>query len=132
MRATAFSLMIAALGFLGGSAAAQEGHPLKGSWIGVWESNQTHGEFVLLILNWDGREISGVINPGTDDIEITNASLDPDGWKVHLEADGKDASGRSVDYVIDGTIGDLELPSRSIIGTWRNGRENGRFEIRRQ
>ena len=42
---------------------AQEGHPLKGSWIGVWESNAVHGNDVLMVLNWDGKSITGVINP---------------------------------------------------------------------
>jgi len=111
---------------------AQEGHPLRGSWIGVWEGNETHDEFVLVILDWNGREITGMINPGTDNIEITNATLDPDDWSIHIEADTEDANGRSVDYVIDGTIQDLELPNRYITGTWRNGGDRGDFEIRRQ
>src|SRR5690606_10679021 len=35
-------------------AGAQEGHPLKGSWLGTWKSNDTHGENVLLVLDWNG------------------------------------------------------------------------------
>src|SRR5690606_13515805 len=62
---------IAALALAAGvSAVAQEGHPIKGSWLGNWESNQVHGEFVLLVMDWDGEKISGIINPGTDNIEI--------------------------------------------------------------
>ncbi len=111
---------------------AQEGHPVKGSWIGVWEGNETHSEFVLVILDWNGREITGMINPGTDNIEITSAELDPSDWSVRIEADTEDASGRAVDYIIEGTINDLELPNRYISGTWRNGNARGDFEIRRQ
>ena len=111
---------------------AQEGHPVKGSWIGVWEGNPTHDEFLLIILDWNGREISGMINPGTDNIEITSAELDPSDWSVRIEADTEDANGRSVDYVLEGTIHDLELPNRYITGTWRNGNSNGDLEIRRQ
>lgn len=111
---------------------AQEGHPLKGSWIGVWEGNETHDEFVLIILDWNGREITGIINPGTDNIEITDAELDPDDWSVRIEADTEDANGRAVDYVLEGTIEDLELPNRYIAGSWRNGNESGNLEIRRQ
>jgi len=130
MRAATLLLISAAA--LALPAAAQEGHPIKGSWIGVWESNQTHGENVLVILDWDGREISGVINPGTQNIEITEATLDPDGWVVEIEARGADRDGNTVEYTIEGTIMDLELPNRYITGTWRSGNGRGDFEIRRQ
>src|SRR6188768_848896 len=83
---------------------AQEGHPLKGSWIGMWEGNKDAGDDVLLVLNWDGKTISGIINPGTDNMKIANATLDPNGWKVHIEADGKNKQGAAVHYVIDGNI----------------------------
>lgn len=111
---------------------AQEGHPLKGSWIGVWEGNEVHDEFVLVILDWNGREITGMINPGTDNIEITRAVLDPENWSVRFEADTEDANGRAVDYILEGNIEELELPNRYIKGTWRNGNGRGEFEIRRQ
>jgi hypothetical protein len=117
---------------LGALAVAQEGHPLKGSWIGVWESNEAHGDNVVVILDWDGERISGMINPGTDNIEIDEATLDPDDWTIHIEANAQTDAGRSIRYVIDGTIEALELPSRSIIGTWRSQEGRGAFDIRRQ
>jgi len=113
-------------------ATAQEGHPLKGSWLGTWASNDVHGEYVLLVLDWDGSEISGMINPGTDNIEIDRATLDPDGWIVRIEADGKDKSGATVNYRIEGRIENLELPDRSIVGTWKHERGSGAFEVSRQ
>lgn len=113
-------------------AAAQEGHPVKGSWIGVWESNDTHGENVLVILDWDGEQITGVINPGTDNIAIDEATLDPDDWRLRIEADAQTREGDTIRYVIEGTIEELELPSRSIIGTWRSDNGRGAFDIRRQ
>lgn len=113
-------------------AFAQEGHPLKGSWLGLWEGNQTHGDDVLVILDWDGKAISGIINPGTDNIEITKAELDPDGWVLTLEAAGKDKSGAAVKYEIEGRIENLELPNRSVVGTWSNQTGRGAFQITRQ
>ncbi len=109
------------------AAVAQEGHPLKGSWIGEWESNETHGEAVLVVLDWDGESITGVINPGTDDIPITDAALDPSDWCVRIEAEAE-----ALSYVIDGRIEDLQLPSRRIVGTWRHDDGGGDFEIQRQ
>lgn len=113
-------------------ADAQEGHPLKGSWIGVWESNQVLGDDVVVILDWDGQKISGMINPGTDNIPIDVATLNPKDWGVHIEADAEDADGRRLRYVIDGKIEHLELPNREIVGTWQSQQGRGHFEIRRQ
>ena len=116
---------------LAGSAGAQEGHPVKGSWIGIWEGNEVHGDNVLVILDWNGEEISGIINPGTDNIEIDNATLNPEDWTVRIEAD-TEVDGEQVNYVIEGSIQDLELPSRTIVGTWESNEGSGDFEIARQ
>lgn len=133
MRLGTTSLAAAALAILAAlPGLAQEGHPLKGSWIGVLEGNQTHDEFVVLVLDWDGRKISGVINPGTDEIEITDAVLDPEDWSVRFTAATEDSAGRSVNYRIEGVIEALETANRYIKGSWRNGDESGDFEIRRQ
>lgn len=104
------------------TVSAQEGHPIKGSWVGEWQGNAL-GESLLMVMNWDGTAITGIINPGTDNIEIDTATLNPDDWTVHIEADG---------YVLEGTFARLELPNRSISGTWSNGGNNGSFEIVRQ
>lgn len=111
---------------------AQEGHPLKGSWIGVWEGNSALGNDILMIMNWDGKAVNGTINPGTDNIKIEKATLDPAGWKVHLEAEAKDKGGKMVRYTIDGAISQLEMPNRAIVGTWSGGSAKGKFEVHRQ
>ena len=130
MRRVALFISLAAI--LAAPISAQEGHPVKGSWIGVWESNETHGENVLVILDWDGESITGIINPGTHNIEITNAILNPDGWVLSIEASGQDGDGNTVDYSIAGSIMDLELPNRYLVGTWQSDQGRGDFEIRRQ
>jgi hypothetical protein len=133
MRVFVFLLAFSVAMLAGGShLAAQEGHPLKGSWVGTWAGNKTHGNDVLLVMNWDGKTISGVINPGTDNMTIKNATLNPAGWIVHIEADGKDKSGAVVSYSIDGKIEDLRLPNRTITGTWKSQRESGMFRVARQ
>jgi hypothetical protein len=113
-------------------AAAQEGHPLKGSWIGKWEKNTIHGADVIVVLNWDGKAITGMINPGTDNIAIKNASLNPDTWTVHLEGDAKDKSGALITYVLEGKIENLAMANRTITGTWKNQKESGALKIGRQ
>ena len=128
MRASIFviALSLTALSFAP-PAVAQEGHPLKGSWLGTWGTSQNHADDVLVVLKWDGKAISGTIN-----IVIKNATLTPEGWAVHLEGDGKDKAGKPLTYVIDGKIENLGLPHRSIIGTWKGGTESGAFKISRQ
>ena len=114
------------------SISAQEGHPLKGSWLGEWSGNAAHGDNILLILDWDGKAITGMINPGTDNMPLTSASLDPNGWVVKIEAEGKDKDGSAVRYVIEGKIENLELPNRSINGTWSSNKGRGAFTASRQ
>src|SRR5687768_2474718 len=122
---------VLAFGLLG-TGIAQEGHPLKGSWLGEWAGNTVHGDNILLILDWDGKAITGMINPGTDNIPLGRASLEPNGWVVKLEAEGKDKDGSAVRYVIDGKIENLELPNRSINGTWSSNKGRGTFTASRQ
>ena len=102
-RPVMFAAAVLTLGALAPSGA-QEGHPLKGSWLGEWSGNSVHGENILLILDWDGKAVTGMINPGTDNMAITKANLAPEGWVVTLEADGKDKAGAAVHYVIEGRI----------------------------
>jgi hypothetical protein len=125
------AVAVLALGLLG-AVTAQEGHPLKGSWLGEWQGNSVHGDNILLILDWDGKAITGMINPGTDNIPLKAASLEPNGWVVKLEADGKDKDGSAVRYVIEGKIENLELPNRSIAGTWSSNKGRGAFTASRQ
>jgi hypothetical protein len=132
VRRLASGLAALTVGFAAAIAFAQEGHPIKGSWLGTWDGNDVHGESVLLILDWDGARITGVINPGTDDIEIDEAALDPDGWVVTISADAQDDAGRTLNYVIEGRIENLELPTRSIVGSWRHERGEGDFAVGRQ
>ena len=56
--------------------AAQEGFPLKGSWLGDWGAGTNRNQ-VFVVFDWDGKVISGSINPGTETIAVKNASLTP-------------------------------------------------------
>ena len=132
MRVRFAVLALLLLSFAGAASFAQEGHPLKGSWIGTWAGNKIHGADVVLVLSWDGKAITGTINPGTDNMAIKNATLNPEGWVVHLEADGKEKSGAALTYVIDGKIQNIHIPKRTIVGTWKSQKESGAFNIERQ
>ncbi len=113
------------------AASAQFGHPLKGSWSGDWGTSATNRQHVVLNLNWDGKAISGVINPGPNAVPLTTATLDPSTWTVHFEGDGKNKSGTPVHYVIDGKIENLGASQRFMTGTWTEGSEKGTFKVTR-
>jgi hypothetical protein len=132
MRVLTFVLAVAVASLTSGTLSfAQEGHPLKGSWLGTWGPAKTHSNDIVLVLDWDGKSITGMVNPGTDDAPIKNATLNPDGWVVRFETDIKDKSG-VLNYVIEGKIENLSFHNRTIVGTWKNQRESGTLKISRQ
>jgi hypothetical protein len=114
---------------LAGTAWAQFGHPLKGSWSGDWGVNKDSRTRVLLDLKWDGKSITGAINPGPNAVTLQKATLDPQTWAVHLEAEGKDRAGSAVRYVIDGKLENLGAFQRFITGTWTQGSTKGDFKV---
>ena len=89
---------------------AQEGHPLTGTWTG--DVGQKH---VTLALEWDGKTVTGTINPGPNASKITGSRIDAAMWSVHLEADG----GSHV--VVDGGLSNLGSATRVLTGTWTEG-----------
>ena len=103
-----------------------QGHPLKGVWLGDWGTSKTNRNQIVIEMDWDGKAVSGAINPGVDAIPFTKAELNHNNWTVHLEAEAK-----GVRYVIDGKIQNLGAVNRSIVGTWVQGTQKGDFKITR-
>ena len=117
------------------SVLAQEGHPLSGTWHGDWGPTATHRNDVTLVIDWDGKNITGLINPGPESLKLSKATLepnnDPSKWLVHFEVDAKDHDGKPVHFVIDGRIQNLTSIRRSIVGTWNHGDMKGDFKVTR-
>src|SRR5205809_1884229 len=76
------------------SAVAQEGHPLTGVWYGDYGTTAAQRSHLTVELAWDGKNVTGIINPGPEAIPVKVATLDSSKWTVHLEADGKDEKGQ--------------------------------------
>ena len=118
----AMLLAVAAPGF------AQFGHPLKGTWSGDWSPSAGKQTLVLVEMNWDGKTITGKVNPGPNGVAITKATLDSD-WKVNIEADGKDAAGKTVHYAVDGKLENIGSFNRVVSGTWTDGAAKGPIKL---
>ena len=110
---------------------AQYGHPLKGTWSGDWGPNDKVRHRVLLELNWDGKAITGTINPGPNAVRLQKASVDPSNWTVRFEAEGRTPAGRTMSYLIEGQIENLGAYRRVLSGTWYQGSERGDFRLTR-
>jgi hypothetical protein len=123
-------VLVACLG-LAVAVMAQEGHPLSGTWSGDWGPTATDRTHVTLVMNWDGKDVTGTWNPGPDSVPLKSVYLDPTTWTVRIEADPKDATGKPVHLAIEGRLEDLSSYHRRIVGTWTRDTGKGDFRLTR-
>lgn len=108
------------------AASAQQGHPLTGTWSGDWGDDPSKRAPITMVLNWDGKQVSGLMNPGPNAIAISSVYVDPVTWTIRFEAEAKD--GR---IAADGKLDDIGSYHRTISGTWHQGNAQGRFKLTR-
>jgi hypothetical protein len=113
------------------SAIAQEGHPMSGTWYGDFGSTKDKRNDLTVIMNWDGKMVTGLINPGPGAVQIKVATLDSSKWTVHFEAEAKNKAGGMDRFVFDGKMADVVSFNRTITGTWSCGATKGDFRIQR-
>ena len=127
-------ILVLAIMLLAPSGAwAQFGHPLKGQWSGQWGPSD-NPKRLLLDLQWDGKEITGVVNPGEEAAAVKSVTFDysnPSAWKVKLTAEGKDKSGKPVAISVDGTLENIGAYNKLFHGTWVEGGQKGDFTLTR-
>ena len=99
------------------AASAQEGFPLDGTWRSETVGADGAHSTIVLIMQWDGSQISGTINPGPEGTDFTGGKLDPEGWKFTLNT--KTAKG--ADIAFEGTISNLGKYDRVLSGKWTEG-----------
>lgn len=109
-------------------AAAQVGHPAKGSWLGYWGPSQTERNRMLLVLDWENRELVGTINPGPNAVPVDRADIDYSTWTMTIEAQMPVEGGGTAPYVATGTLENLgSWINRRYSGTYRHADETGSF-----
>ena len=121
--------MSLAILLIAAAALAQEGHPLTGTWSGDWGATATQRNHLTLVLSWDGKNVTGTINPGPDAVQLGSVFLDVTNWTVRIEADGKDQAGKVVHISAEGKIEDLSSAHRKLAGTWSQGSSKGDFKL---
>jgi hypothetical protein len=128
-RAICLGILFAVLGIAG--TAAQEGHPLTGTWIGDWGPSTAQRNHITLVMAWDGAKVTGVLNPGPESAPLGSVFVDYTSWTVRIEAEAKDATGKPVRIQAEGRIEDLASPRRRLTGTWSQGGIKGDFRVTR-
>src|SRR5919112_88605 len=102
---------------------AQEGHPAKGTWVGYWGPALTPQSRIVIVMEHDGKTLSGVYQPGPNAVPLKVVRLDITPgkpavgvargnsgrapqipavlpiFKVHFEIDARDARGNPVAIV---------------------------------
>jgi len=116
---------------LAAQVLAQQGHPLTGTWSGDWGPSGTQRNQITVVMNWEGKQVTGLINPGPDSIPLASVFVDVTNWTVRIEADTKDKSGKAVHISAEGRIDDLGSYHRKITGSWTQGGVKGDFKITR-
>jgi hypothetical protein len=117
--------------FAAAAVAAQEGHPLSGTWGGEWRRAGGERSRITLVMTWDGKTVSGIINPGPDAIPLTSVNVDWANWTLRLAAERKDA-GKAVTVAADGRIEDIGAYDRKIVGTWTQDGISGELVLTRE
>jgi hypothetical protein len=98
------------------AAVAQEGFPLDGTWRGERKADGGNSTLVM-VMEWNGQQVTGVVNPGPRSLTIKEGRLDPDGWKVSIVAES--ATGQKATF--EGTLEELGAYHRHVNGTWTEG-----------
>ncbi len=112
-------------------APAQEGHPLTGTWSGDWGPSATSRTHITMVMAWDGKTVTGTINPGPDAVPVPAIQLDVTNWTIRFEATAKTAARAAETIAAEGKIEELGSPHRTITGTWRQGAAKGSFKLTR-
>lgn len=111
------------------SVAAQQkaADPLSGSWTGDWGPSAADRNTVTVELKWDGKALTGTVNPGPTATELQKCTFDAKTGAVHMEADAKSRRGADIHYMIDGKV-----EGSTMSGSWNHDTRKGDFKITRK
>ena len=79
-----------------------------------------------MALKWDGKALSGTVNPGPEAVQLEKASYDAKTGSVRMEARVA-AQGTTFHYIIEG-----KLDKNVMSGSWNHDNRKGDFKITKQ
>lgn len=127
MKLKAFALFCLMIALATGLAFAQEkkaADPISGTWAGDWGPSASDRNTVTVDLKYDGKALTGTVNPGPNAVPLSKSTFNAATGAVHMEADAKGRGGATVHYVIDGKIA-----NGTMTGTWNHDAVKGDFKI---
>ncbi len=126
MRARTLPLMICLVFCLtiSASAFARAADPLSGTWVGDWGPSAADRNQVTVEFKWDGKTVTGTVNPGPNAVAVEKGTFDPKTNAVHFEANAKNRRGNMVHYVVEGKI-----EKTTMTGSWSHDNRKGDFKI---
>lgn len=109
------------------AAFAQEGHPYEGTWRGTL-TNGADTTPVVIIMDYDGEAIQGMINPGRSSYQFGSVIHDAPNWKLDVTAETRDGQAISFSAVMK----DVGAVNRYMEGTWTQAGQQYDFKITRE
>ena len=110
--------------FLVVTASVYAQDPVSGTWVGDWGPSPGDRNQVTVELKWDGKVLTGTVNPGPNAVTLLKSTFDPKTGAIHMEADTKNRRGNPIHYVIDGKV-----DKATMTGTWNHDDRKGDFKI---
>ena len=108
------------------ASAFAQSDPLSGTWTGDWGPSARDRNQVTVALKWDGKALTGTVNPGPEAVQLEKASFDAKTGAVRMEARVA-ARGTTLHYIIEG-----KLEKNVMSGSWNHDDRKGDFKITRQ
>lgn len=118
------SLCLLACFVMAVSVFAQQPDPLTGNWKGDWGPSPRDRNQVTVALKWDGKSLTGTVNPDSNPIQLQKSTFDSKTGAVHMEAMTPGRGGSTYHYIIDG-----KLDKGAIVGSWNHETTKGDFKI---
>ena len=111
-------------------AFAQEGHPFDGTWRGELTRNGGNNESVpvVVIMDYDGDSITGMINPGRNSYRFDEAEHDAPNWRITVNTENR----ASEAVMFSGVMQEIGARNRFIEGTWNQAGVEYGFRITRE
>jgi hypothetical protein len=107
-----------------GAAKPMGADPLSGTWTGDWGPSAADRNTVTVELKWDGKALTGTVNPGPNAVVLQKCTFDPKTGAIHMEADAKGRRGNDIHYLIDGKV-----ENNTMTGSWNHDNRKGDFKI---